>query len=112
MTSVGGGSSLPAMTDEQRADGLAKAAAARRRKAEMRRAVAAGELDPRDVVRDPTFGRVTVRYLLESVRGVGRARSQRLCELVGCAPGRRLRALGRVQVERLVEALSERCESR
>ena len=107
-----GRGTLPRMTEEQRAAALARAAEARRRNAEMRRAVAAGELDPRDVVADPTFGRVTVRYLLESVRGVGRARSTSLCEYVGCVPGRRLRALGHVQRDRLVEVLGERGGSR
>lgn len=103
---------VPPLTAEQRAEALAKAAAARQRRAEIKAKLkhsggsldAVLELGQRDVV----VGKMRVAALLESMPGVGKVRAGQIMERVGIAPSRRVRGLGAKQRAALVREFGER----
>lgn len=92
---------VPPLTPEQRAEALAKAAAARQRRAEIKAKLKhSGEsldavlaLGQQDLV----VGKMRVAALLESMPGVGKVRAGQIMERVGIAPSRRVRGLGAKQ---------------
>lgn len=92
---------LPPLTPEQRSAALAKAADARRARAEVKdrlkhsRASLAEVLDAGES--DDTIGKMRVSAVLESMPGVGKVRAARIMERVGIAPSRRIRGLGAKQ---------------
>lgn len=92
---------LPPLTSEQRAEALAKAAAARQRRAEIKaRLKHSGEslgavLDLGE--KDDVVGKMRVTALLESLPGVGKVRAAQIMERLGIAPTRRVRGLGAKQ---------------
>lgn len=97
---------LPPLTSEQRAEALAKAAAARQRRAEIKaRLKHSGEslgtvLDLGE--KDDVVGKMRVTALLESLPGVGKVRAAQIMERLGIAPTRRVRGLGTKQRAALV----------
>lgn len=97
---------LPPLTSEQRVAALAKAAAARQRRAEIKaRLKHSGEslgavLDLGD--HDDVVGKMRVTALLESLPGVGKVRAAQIMERLGIAPTRRVRGLGTKQRAALV----------
>lgn len=97
---------LPPLTSEQRAQALAKAAAARQRRAEIKArlkhsgeslgaVLALGE-------EDEVVGKMRVTALLESLPGVGKIRAAQIMERLGIASSRRVRGLGTKQRAALV----------
>jgi hypothetical protein len=97
---------LPTLTSQQRADALAKAAAARQRRAEIKsRLKHSGEslgtvLEMGD--KDDVVGKMRVSALLESLPGVGKVRAAQIMERLGIAATRRVRGLGTKQRAALV----------
>ena len=97
---------LPPLTSEQRAEALAKAAAARQRRAEIKaRLKHSGEslgavLELGD--KDDVVGKMRVTALLESLPGVGKVRAAQIMERLGIASTRRVRGLGAKQRGALV----------
>jgi transposase len=97
---------LPTLTSQQRAEALAKAAAARQRRAEIKaRLKHSGEslgavLDLGE--KDDVVGKMRVTALLESLPGVGKVRAAQIMERLGIAPTRRVRGLGAKQRAALV----------
>ena len=97
---------LPTLTPEQRAEALAKAAAARQRRAEIKaRLKHSGEsldavLELGD--RDDVVGKMRVTALLESLPGVGKKRAEQIMQRLGIASTRRVRGLGAKQRAALV----------
>src|SRR5687768_3492082 len=87
---------LPILTDEQRKAALAKAAEARRARAEIKAKLKNGSLGLTDVLTstDETLGKMKVSALLESLPSVGKVRAQKVMEELNIAPTRRLRGLG------------------
>ena len=89
---------LPILTPEQRADALLKAAAARRRRAEVKNrlkhsgASLVAVLEDGDT--DEVIGKMKVSAVLEAMPGVGKVRAQRIMEKLGISPTRRVRGLG------------------
>ena len=67
---------LPTLTPEQRADALKKAAAARKKRAEVKGELKSGKRTLADVLKkaekDDTLGKMKVSTVLESLPGVGR----------------------------------------
>jgi hypothetical protein len=96
----------PALTPEQRQAALAKAAAARRQRAEVKDKLKMGSLTLRELFeqgdRDETLAKLKVVSVLESLPGVGKVRARRLMQELDISESRRLRGLGRNQREALL----------
>lgn len=96
---------LPILTPEQRADALAKAAAARRERAEVKNRLKHSGTSLLSVVRagqaDDVIGKMKVSALLESMPGVGKVRARNIMERLGIAETRRVRGLGANQIASL-----------
>jgi len=96
----------PELTDEQRAAALAKAAEARRVRAETKQRLKMGSLLFAELLgqsdNDETLGKMKVLHVLESMPGLGKVKARRLMEEVGIAESRRLRGLGENQRDALI----------
>ena len=102
---------LPELTPEQRAAALAKAARARKARAEVRGRLKSSATTLAEVLErsdDEVLGRMRVTALLEALPGVGAARAEKLMERCGIARSRRLRGLGAHQKAALLEAVAAR----
>lgn len=99
----------PSQTPEQLAANLAKAAAVRAARAELKRRVKSGERSLGSVLDDEadTAQKLKVVTLLESMPGVGKVKARRIMEDVGIADNRRVQGLGVQQKQALVELLGE-----
>jgi len=97
----------PRLSDEQRQAALAKAAEARRARAELKEKLKMGVLRFEDVLSkasdDDLVGKTKVLAVLESLPGVGKVKARRTMEEIGIAESRRLRGLGEKQRQRLLE---------
>lgn len=100
----------PQRTEEQRAAALAKAAEARRVRAEVKQLLKTGSLSFRELLEradnDPLIGGIKVSSVLASMPGLGKIKAKRLMEQHGIAENRRLRGLGERQRAALLEELS------
>lgn len=87
----------PELTAEQRAAALAKAAEARRVRAEVKELLKTGSLSFSELLRraddDPLVGGLKVGSVLASMPGTGKVTAKRLMETHGIADNRRLRGL-------------------
>ena len=97
---------LPTLTPEQRADALKKAAAARKKRAEIKGELKSGKRTLADVLKkadgDDTLGKMKVSTVLESLPGVGKVRAQKIMEELDISATRRVRGLGAKQREQLL----------
>jgi S13-like protein len=96
---------LPTLTEEQRRDALAKAAEARKKRAEIKGELKAGKLDLKGLLDrsgDDIVGKMKVSVVLESLPGVGKVRATRLMEELDISATRRVRGLGAKQREQLL----------
>jgi hypothetical protein len=98
----------PQLTPEQRQAALAKAAEARRARAELKEKLKMGSVklpelfsqaDTNDVV-----AKTKVLAVLESLPGVGKVKARRTMEEIGIADSRTLKGLGSQQRKALLEA--------
>ena len=100
----------PALTPEQRAAALAKAAAARTARAELKERLKLGSLTLAEVLAqgetDELVGKTKVLAILESLPGVGKVKARRTMDEIGIADNRKLRGLGKQQREALLAAFS------
>src|ERR1700685_3607084 len=98
----------PSLTPEQRQAALAKAAAVRRARAELKDHLKSGRLNLKQLLdradSDETVGKMKVLAALEALPGTGKVKARRLMETVGVSDGRRLQGLGAKQREALLEA--------
>jgi len=97
---------LPTLTPEQRTQALAKAAVARKKRAELKGELKAGKKNLKDVLSragDDTVGKMKVSNVLESLPGVGKVRAQKIMEELDISASRRVRGLGAKQREMLLE---------
>ena len=89
---------LPAMTAEQRADGLQKAAIARKARADVKTELKRGTVTVADVLKSAEssdiIGKMKVTAVIESLPGYGKARAKQVMERLGIAENRRLAGLG------------------
>ena len=96
----------PKLTPEARAAALAKAAASRRFRADIKAQVKTGQMSVRKVLdlaaSNEFVGKMRVSALLESLPGVGKIRAQVLMEKMGISFTRRLQGLGKHQVSQLL----------
>ncbi|MDQ3954887.1 MAG: integration host factor [Actinomycetota bacterium] len=100
----------PPLTEEQRRDALAKAAAARRKRAELKEQLKSGRTTLRELLerQDEVVGKMKVSTVLESLPGVGRVRARKLMERLDISESRRLRGLGTKQKENLLQEFARR----
>ncbi|YAL81985.1 integration host factor, actinobacterial type [Dermacoccaceae bacterium W4C1] len=102
---------LPSLTPEQRAEALAKAAAARRERAAVKNRLKYAQGSLREVIEagkeNEVIGKMKVSALLESVPGVGRVRAAAVMEEIGIAPSRRVRGLGANQIAALLQRFEQ-----
>src|SRR5262245_14472676 len=99
----------PALTPEQRAAALEKAAIARKERAELKEKLKMGSVSLADALKqadkDDVIGKLKVVSLLESLPGVGKVKARRLMEDIGISETRRVRGLGPQQKQALLEQL-------
>lgn len=102
---------LPPLTPEQRAAALAKAAEARRERAEVKNRLKHAGASLSQVVKEgqqnDVIGKMKVSALLESMPGVGKVRAKQIMERIGISDTRRVRGLGANQIEALKREFGE-----
>lgn len=97
---------VPTLTDEERRQALDAAIKARAERAAVMDKVKAGELTIAEVIEhkdDPVYGRIKVKALLRLLPGVGVRKAEVFMEEAGISESRRVRGLGRRQVEKVLE---------
>ncbi len=98
----------PALTPEQRAQALIKAAQSRRARADVKAKVKSGEMGISDVLilakTDEAIAKMRVSELLESLPGVGKIRAAALMERLAISSPRRIQGLG---IHQRAELISE-----
>ena len=103
---------LPELDPEQRRAALAKAAEARRIRAELKQMLKAGEVSIRDVIDRSSsaeaLAKMKVADVLEAMPAFGPVKARRLMEELDIAPSRRLRGLGPRQREALLATFEGR----
>lgn len=99
----------PQLSPEQRANALAKAAAARAARAELKNQLKNGAVSLAEALSstDDTVGKLKVVSLLESLPGVGKVKARKLMEEIGIADNRRVQGLGQQQKQALLAALGK-----
>ncbi len=100
----------PKLTDEQRKAALAKAAEARRVRAEVKELLKTGSLRIPDLFAraesDDLVAGLKVESLIAAMPGTGKIKAKRLMESLGIAENRRIRGLGGKQKEALIAEFS------
>jgi hypothetical protein len=100
----------PQLTDEQRKAALAKAAEARRARAEVKELLKTGSLRLSELVKraetDDILAGLKVERVIASMPGIGKIKAKRMMETLGIADNRRLRGLGDKQKEALLAEFS------
>ena len=99
----------PALTPEQRAAALQKAAEARAARAELKEKLKMGSVTLSDALAkadsNDVIGKLKVVALLESLPGVGKVKARRIMDDIGISESRRVRGLGPQQRSSLLEQL-------
>lgn len=97
----------PKLTDEQRSAALAKAAEARRVRAEVKELLKTGSMSLPELfdraAEDEIVAGLKVSSVLSSMPGTGKVKANRLMESLGIADNRRIRGLGDRQRAALLE---------
>jgi hypothetical protein len=97
----------PSLTPEQREQALAKAAEARRVRAELKEKLKMGALSLSALLAqaetDDHVGKMKVLSVIEALPGVGKVKARRTMEEIGIADTRRVRGLGEQQRSKLLE---------
>lgn len=102
---------LPTLTEEQRKEALAKAAEARRKRAQLKEQLKTGRLSLREVLDrrgDGVIGKMKVSTVLESLPGMGKVKARKTMERLDISATRRVRGLGTKQRDALLGDLAGR----
>jgi hypothetical protein len=101
----------PSLSPDQRQAALAKAAAARRQRAELKEKLKMGSTSLKELLeqadRDEIVGKMKVLSVLESLPGLGKVKARRLMEDVGISETRRIQGLGEKQRIKLFDLLGQ-----
>ena len=101
----------PQLSQEQREAALAKAAVARRERAELKEKLKMGSTNLRELFQqaetDEVVGKMKVLAVLESMPGLGKVKARRLMEEVGISEARRVQGLGKNQRDKLLVAFPD-----
>ena len=96
----------PLLSPEDRARALAKAAASRKRRAEVKAQIKSSEFSLSQVFElskiDEAVAKMRVFELLESISGVGKVRARSVMDRLNISPTRRIQGLGAKQLPALV----------
>lgn len=95
----------PQLSPEQRKEALAKAAEARRARADVKESLKNGKLDLSQILTrsgENIVGKMKVSSVLESLPGVGKVRARKIMERLDISESRRIRGLGGKQKEALL----------
>jgi transposase len=96
----------PQLAEETRAEALARAAEARRIRAEVKELLKTGSLSLGELLArvesEELLGGLKVSTVLASMPGTGKVKANRMMEALGIADNRRLRGLGDRQREALL----------
>jgi guanylate kinase len=96
----------PQLSAEDRARALAKAAASRKRRAEVKAQIKSGEYSLSHIFElsksDEAVAKMRVLELLESISGVGKVRARLVMERLNISPTRRIQGLGAKQLPALL----------
>lgn len=97
----------PLLTPEQRTAALAKAAAARAARAEIKARLKMGSMSLEEVLDsdDVNVEKLKVVSMLESLPGLGKVKARKIMEEVEIADNRRVQGLGAQQRAKLLELL-------
>ena len=101
----------PPLTEEQRRQALAKAAIARRKRAELKDELKRGATSFEELLGrtdDEIVGKMKVSTVLESLPGVGRVRAKKIMERLDISESRRMRGLGQKQKDNLLQEFARR----
>ncbi len=105
---------LPKLTPEQREEALARAAAARQVRAEVKNRLKNSGATLGEVIaqsrEDAVVAKLKVADLLRAMPGVGEVRAREIMDRIGIADNRRLRGLGANQVKALLAEFTSRRE--
>ena len=97
----------PPLPPEDRSAALAKAAAARRQRAEIKDKLKMGSLSLKELFeqadRDEVLAKTYGLHVLESLPGVGKVRARRIMKEVGISESRRVRGIGTQQRDALLK---------
>jgi excinuclease UvrABC nuclease subunit len=96
---------LPTLTEEQRKAALAKAAEARKARAELKAELKAEKVTLKDILSkqgDDIVGKMKVSAVLEALPGVGKVRARKIMEKLDISATRRVRGLGAKQKDALL----------
>jgi DNA uptake protein ComE-like DNA-binding protein len=97
----------PSLSPEQRQAALAKAAEARKARAELKEKLKMGQISLESILADADksdiVGKMKVVSVLESLPGIGKVKARRIMEQIGIAESRRVQGLGALQRKRLLE---------
>ena len=100
----------PVLTPEQREQALAKAAEARRVRAELKEKLKMGSVTLSALLvqaeTDDHVGKMKVLAVIEALPGVGKVKARRTMEEIGIADTRRVRGLGDQQRTKLLDVFS------
>ncbi len=101
----------PVLTPEQRQAALAKAAEARKARAEVKGRLKIGSLTFPELLEtaanNETIAKMKVLTVLESLPGLGKVKARRLLDGVGISESRRVQGLGAKQRQELLDALGD-----
>lgn len=99
---------VPKISDEDRKKALEKAQKVRKERAALREEMKAGNLTMKEVIdrkAEDIVGGMRVKYVLESMPGIGKVRAKEIMDLVGIDENRKVKGLGSRQVTALLERL-------
>ncbi|MGA8851988.1 MAG: integration host factor, actinobacterial type [Aeromicrobium sp.] len=103
---------LPKLTPEQREAALAKAASARRLRAEVKNRLKHSGATLSEVITESkaneVLAKIKVFDLLRAMPGVGAVKAKEIMDRIGIADSRRLRGLGTNQIKALLDEFKTR----
>lgn len=101
----------PQLSEEQRRDALAKAAEARKKRAQVKEALRSGATTLQDLIvktADEIVGKMKVSSVLEALPGVGKVRAKKIMERLAISATRRMRGLGSKQKDALLREFEQK----
>ncbi len=99
---------VPKISPEARAEALKKAQKVRKDRAALREQMKAGKMTFKDVIAkkdDDVVGGMRIKYVLESMPGIGKVRAKEIMDKIGIDENRKVKGLGSRQIAALLETL-------
>ena len=99
---------VPKISEEDRKKALEKAQKVRKERAALREEMKAGKLAMKDVIDrkgEDIVGGMRVKYVLESMPGIGKVRAKEIMDQIGIDENRKVKGLGTRRVAALLERL-------